>query len=605
MEALNRLLGLLIPKERRELRKVLALAMGAAFLEMLAVLSVLPFMAVVSDPIAFLDHPVALWAYDHFGIWRARDLLLLGGSGVLVLVVSANAAAALSLRKVQLTAWNINHFLSCRLLESYLLRPYSWFLNRHSSGLQRSLLEEVRLVVQGVLLPLLSSAVRGSAALLLVILLLIVDPGMTLVAGFVLGVTYLLIYFGVRSVQERLGTIRTEAAEIRFQVATEVLGGIKEVKSLGVERQLLSRFEDTGPAFVRATAWSSVVAELPRHVLEVLSVGTVLAILLYLLTSGQTVDEALPVLALFAFAGYKLVPAFHQIFTGATVARFYLASLRDLERDLGVDREARLPDDEGAPLQIEEAIELQGVTFRYPGALSPSLHGIDLRIARGERIGVVGPTGAGKTTLVDLLLGLLEPESGNFLVDGASVEGADWLRWRKAVGYVPQSIFLVDDTIAGNIAFGVAEEAIDQRRLQEVAQMAEVDRFAQKLPEGYHTLVGERGVRLSGGQRQRIGIARALYRNPSLLLLDEATSALDGTTEGAVMKAVFGLARERTIVIVAHRLSTVRDCDRIVVLEGGRLSAVGSWDELMRESELFRALVHTAREPERPDPTGA
>ncbi len=598
MEAFRRIYRLLTEEERGKIRGVLALAIAAALLETAAVLSVLPFMVVVADPIGFLDHPVALWADETFGIWRARDLLLIGGSGVLLLVVGANALGALSLRRLQLTVWNVNHFLSLRLLQSYLSRPYTWYLTLNTSRLNRNILDEVRQVVQGVLSPLLYTTVRGVSAVFLVILLIVVDPGMTLVAGAVLGVAYAGIYLAVRALQERLGTIRSEAAAVRFQVATEAMGGFKEVKSLGAEQEFVRRFEETGPPFVRSTAWSTVISELPRHILEVLAVGTVLAILLFLLTTGRELEEALPVLALFAFAGYKLVPAFHQVFTGATMARFYLSSLRELEEDLAV---ATLPPptfSQVDPLHMEGEMRLEGVTFRYDEAPRPALDGVSFTIRKGERVGIVGPTGSGKTTLVDVLIGFLVPDSGVVKVDGEPISHEGWARWRAAVGYVPQSIFLLDDSIAGNVSFGTPASAATDEKVREALRMAALDPLVNELPEGVGTMVGERGVRLSGGQRQRIGIARALFRNPSLLLLDEATSALDSRTEREVMDAVFGLGRECTVVIVAHRLSTLARCDRILVMDWGSVVAEGGWGELLETSELFRVLARHAGEPD-------
>jgi ATP-binding cassette subfamily C protein len=592
MEALRRLLRLLTSEERSRLLGVLLTAIAAGLLETLAVLSVMPFMAMVSDPARFIRHPVAEWARESLGLAGTRDFLLATGAGVLVLVVLSNVAGTLSLRRIHLTAWNINHYLSLRILGAYLSRPYTWFLDRHSSSMNRNLLEEVRLVVQGALLPLLYAGSRGVTALLLVVLLLFVDVRLTLVAGGVLGVAYLVIYFSVRRLQEWLGEMRKKAARTRFRVAAEALGGIKEVRSLGAERKFLKEFETTGPPFVRATAWNLVIAEIPRHLLEVLSVGTVLVILLFLLLSGSSLEDALPVLTVFAFAGYKLVPAFHQVFTGATTARFYLSSLEELQEDLAgpVEEEASSAAG-GPPLVLTGSLELDGVTFRYPGADGSALEEVSLELRRGDRIGIVGPTGSGKTTLVDVLMGLLRPQEGEMRVDGKALRGEDWARWRASVGYVPQHIFLSDSSLKSNVAFGLAPEDVDRERVREVIRMAELEDFVRELPRGLETTVGERGVRLSGGQRQRIAVARALYRDPSLLLLDEATSALDGATEEAVMDAVFGLGRERTLVVVAHRLSTVRRCDRIVVLQNGRVAARGEWDELLDRSDLFRLLA--------------
>ncbi len=594
VEVITRLRQLLTEDERKHVRGVMVFAVITGLFQMLAVMSIMPFMALVSDPMANAETPLALRAREMFGLESPRQLLIGAGSGVLFLVVVANVLAALSLRRVQLTAWNINHFLSRRLLAVYLQRPYPWFLERHSGGLSRNLLEEVRLVVLMGLVPLMSATVRGVEAVFLLGLLLVVDPRLTLAAAGVIGGSYLAIYFSLRMVQERLGETRSRATKIRFQVATEAMGGIKEIKSLGAQEEFLRRFGETGPPYVRAEAWSRVLSEVPRHLLEVLSLGTVLSIFLFLTLNGSSLEETLPVLVLFGFAGYKLVPSFHQVFTGASQAKYALPSIMEISADLEETGEAPAGREPGVgvePLRIDESVELSDVTVTYPGAEVPALEGISLRIAKGARLGVVGPTGSGKTTLVDVLLGLLPPQAGELRVDGVSLGEADMEAWRCGLGYVPQSIFLSDDTVAQNIAFGLRIEDIDREKVQRSAALAELDDFIRGLPEGYDTKVGERGVRLSGGERQRIGIARALYRDPSLLLLDEATSALDGVTEKSVMDSIFSLERERTVVIIAHRLATLRGCDRIVLIERGRLVADGTWDELLDTSDLFRVMA--------------
>jgi ATP-binding cassette, subfamily B, bacterial PglK len=598
VEVITRLRLLLTDRERQNVRRVILLAVVTALFQSLAVLSIMPFMAMVADPVASMETPLAMRVGELFGWETPRELLIGAGSAVLGLVVLANILAALSVRRVQLTAWNINHFLSQRLLAVYLQRPYPWFLARHSGGLSRNLLEEVRRVVIGGLVPLMSSTVRGVEALFLLGLLLVVDPLLTLATGSVIGGSYLAIYFLLRAVQERLGETRSRATKTRFHVATEAMGGIKEIKSLGAEEEFLWRFGKTGPPYVRAEAWSQVITEVPRHLLEVLSLGTVLAVFLFLILTGSALEETLPVLVLFGFAGYKLVPSFHQVFAGASVAKYTLPSLREICADLeeGGNMESR-PKVLGTvePLAVNEGVEFVDVSVAYPGADGPALEGVSLRIAKGARVGVVGPSGSGKTTLVDVLLGLLPPQTGEIRVDGVPLTAANMDAWRAGLGYVPQTIFLSDDTVAQNIAFGRRAEDIKMEKVRESAVLAELDDFIQELPNGYETQVGERGVRLSGGQRQRIGIARALHRDPTLLLLDEATSALDGVTEEGVMDSIFGLDRRRTVVIIAHRLTTLRRCDRILLVERGRLVADGTWDELLESNDLFRVLAREGR----------
>jgi len=593
VDVLRGLRRILSPAERRQVRGVLWLAVLTGVVQTMSVFSVMPFVAVVSDPGRAMGTEPARIAMSLLGLETARGLVLAAAAGVLCLVLLANALGAVSLRRIQLTAWNINHYLTRRLLATYLARPYPWFLDRHSSGLTRNLLSEVGTAVQGGLMPLMRAAVRGAAGALTVVLLLVVDPLLTLGAGAAMGVAYLLTYWSMRALQQHLGEERIETTGMRYRVTTEALGGVKEIKALGAEEEFIRRFEETGPRWVRAKAWTNVLAELPSYVLEVLSLGTVLVVFLVLVLSGRALGEMLPTLVLFGFAGYKLVPSFHQVFLGASRAVNALPAIRTIEAELDEPGGSGWEGDDGTDrIRVDEDLELDGVSFTYSGAADPALRRICTRIRRGERVGVVGPTGAGKTTLVDILLGLLLPDEGAIRIDGEEVDMArDGRRWRAGVGYVPQSIFLSDDTIARNIAFGVPEEDVDAERVRRVAREAELDPLLRRLPEGLETTVGERGVRISGGQMQRIGIARALYRNPELLLLDEATSALDRGTERSVMDSIYGLEDDRTLVIVAHRLSTVEPCDRILLLDGGRLVAEGTYDQLMEESELFRVMA--------------
>lgn len=591
MEVIRALGRLLTESERRQVRRVLVFAMITAVVQTLAVFSIMPFMAVVTAGAGGGESEIVQRVGSWFSLESRRALLMATGGSVLGLVVLANVLAALSLRRMQLTAWNINHYLTRRLLAVYLRRPYSWFLHRHSSDLSQNLLGEVTIAIQSGLLPAMNAVVRGSEALLVLVLLLVVDPKLTVVAGVVVGGAYLLLFLGVRAVQERLGEERARMAGRRYRVVTEAVGGIKDIKALGAEDEFVERFESTGPSFVRTKAWSAMLAEVPRHLLEILSLGTVLSIFLVLLLSGQGLREVLPILVLFGFAGYKLVPSFHQVFSTTSRVKNALPAIRRIRADLAAlipHRETR----ELEPVRISRELELDDVTLTYPDQEEPALAGLSTRIARGEWVGVVGPTGAGKTTLVDILLGLLIPDQGIIRVDGRPLDMREEARsWRAGVGYVPQSIFLSDDSIALNIAFGVAQEEVDRERVHEVAALAQLDEFIRRLPDGYDTLVGERGVRISGGQRQRIGVARALYRDPSLLLFDEATSALDGPTERGLMQAVYGLGEERTLVIVAHRLQTVKRCDRILLLQDGRLADEGEFEALMERNELFRVMA--------------
>jgi ATP-binding cassette, subfamily B, bacterial PglK len=487
--------------------------------------------------------------------------------------------------------------ISSRMLRGYLFQPYTWFLHRHSADLGASVLSEVTQVITQAMVPAMKMLAQAAVAVFVLALLIVVRPAAALVAALVLGGSYLMIYVGVRGYLARLGRTRYLANQERFRVAGEAMGGIKDIKLMGLETAYLRRFQDPARRMAKAVAASSVVGELPRNILKAVGYGAILFFVLYLLFTGDgSLGSVLPVLGLYAFAGVRLFPAFQQIYSSMTALRFSRPILDKLVADMARNNAAAEPPapPPGATpaLRLAERLELVDVHYAYPRAERGALDGLGLAIAARTTVGIVGGTGAGKTTAVDVILGLLEPQAGELRVDGVPVTPANRRAWQDAIGYVPQAIFLTDDSVAANIAFGLAPGEIDQAAVERAARIAELHDFVvEELPEGYATRVGERGVRLSGGQRQRIGIARALYHDPDVLILDEATSALDNLTERAVMDAVRNLGHAKTIILIAHRLSTVRDCDVIFMLERGRVVARGRYDELLETSQQFRAMA--------------
>jgi ABC-type multidrug transport system fused ATPase/permease subunit len=458
-------------------------------------------------------------------------------------------------------------------------------------------LNEAGQVVTGVLLPLLQIIAQGGIALSMILLMVLVNPLASLIMAVGIGGIYTLVYLFVRRRLVQLGKQRFMANQRRFRIAQEALLGAKEVKVLGLEETFLGRFRKPALAFARASATANVMGELPRYLLEGVAFGSMMAVILVLMALKQGDFAAiLPVVGIYAVAGARLLPAMQMVYRNLSQLRSNKHVLDALHADL-VEAERNPPLPKPAePLRMRQRLELRDVSYAYPNAERPAVHGLSLEIRANTTVGIVGGTGAGKTTAMDVILGLLPPQSGALVVDGREVVGeADLRAWRRSLGYVPQSIFLMDDTVAANIAFGVAPEEIDHAAVERAGRMAELHDFVtEELPQGYETRVGDRGVRLSGGQRQRIGIARALYHDPDVLILDEATSALDNLTERAVMDAVARLGGAKTIVMVAHRLSTVRPCDEIFLLEHGRLAARGTYDELVQRNDTFREMVKGA-----------
>ena len=577
---------------------LLGLFLIHGLLETIGVASIMPFMAVVGDPEIISRNAPLSRLYEVSGATSTNSfLVMLGVAAFLALVVALVFGA--------FTQWFLHRYsqlynlrLSVRLLNTYYSRPYVWFLNHHSADLGRTVLHEVGGLVAHSILPALRIVSKLVVVVFLLGLVVIADPVVAVSAAVALAVMYGIVYLSVRRYLGRLSAATWEANEQRFRIAQEGLGAIKQVKVAGLEARYMARFLDPAQRLARYYANHAILSMLPKYLMEALAFGGILLLLVFLLlTRDQGLGYVLPLIAVYAFAGYRLMPALQSVYHDLADMRFGSQILDKLYPELisGKQQGAHFlrPETNSSPaLELRNELRLENVTLTYPGASAKVLDNVMLSIPANTTVAFVGSTGAGKTTIVDVILGLLAPDSGGLVVDGVPITGENLRQWQRALGYVPQDIFLKDDTVAANIAFGEPPESIDMGAVERAAKSAELHDFVvEELAGGYDALVGERGVRLSGGQRQRIGIARALYRNPSVLVLDEATSALDNLTERAVMSAVDQLGNEKTIIIIAHRLSTVRNCDLIFLMERGRVVASGTYDELARSNERFRAMA--------------
>jgi ATP-binding cassette, subfamily B, bacterial PglK len=587
-ESFKKIRDVLPSLERRQAVWLFAMMTVMALLDTLGVVSIVPFMMVVSKPDVLQGHGWLARLFAASGIDSENRFLFLLGFGVLLVLVAGNVFKAV-------TAWRINRFtylsghaVSVRLIRVYFSQSYDYFLTRHTVVLGKNVLSEVEQVVNGVIQPGLVVLARLVVAAFLVALLVAIDPLLALFVVVVLGGIYGAIYGATRLYLSRSGQERFKANRERYHVSSEAFSGIKEVKLGGLETAYVERFAEPSLHYAQLQAASRTLASVPRYGLEVLAFGGILLIVLYLLTVRQGLEDALPLIALYAFAGYRMLPTMQEIFAGVARVRFTKPALDLLHRDIMEKSSSELPPWPAAALPFKRAIRLANVDYCYPAGDRPVLQNIDLEIPRGVRVAFIGPTGAGKSTVVDLILGLLQPTAGTISVDDQLLQSVDIIRrWQRQIGYVPQHIFLTDDTVTANIAFGESPEAIDHAAVQRAAHLAQLHEFiVDELPQGYDTKVGERGVRLSGGQRQRLGLARALYGDPSVLVLDEATSALDTTTEDAVIEALDSLDGNHTVILIAHRLSTVRNCDILYKLEQGRLVACGSHNEVLGIREI-------------------
>ncbi len=571
-------------RRRAQLGVALLLMLASGVAEVGSLAAVVPFLALLSDPQRLWQLPLVQSVAAVLGITGAQELLL---PVTLLFGLAALLAAAVRLLNLWLNgrlAAAIGSDLSCEAYQRTLYQPYAVHVQRNSSGVITGITTQTLqvVVVLNATLQLVTAAV---VALGLLGTLLAIDWPVACTAIAVFCTAY-----GVLSVTARRQLVANsrlvaDASLLQLKVLQEGLGAIRDVLLDGTQAAYLAIYRQADLPMRQRQAQSIFLGTFPRYVLEAL--GLVVIALLALLLSWQRNGSSavIPLLGTLALGSQRLLPALQQMYGSWALIKARQSALVDVLAMLQqpVPQQALLP--APPPLLLSQAVQLQRLRFRYGQDVPWVLDGIDLEIRRGERIGLIGSTGSGKSTLVDLLMGLLEPTAGRILIDGGDLHDPQQperlAAWRATIAHVPQSIFLADSSIAENIAFGIPKEQIDLERVRQAAEQAQIAGFIESSPEGYDTFVGERGVRLSGGQRQRIGIARALYKQARVIVLDEATSALDTATEDAVMAALEGLSRELTVVMIAHRLSTVQRCDRVIRLAKGRIQTQGSPDQVL------------------------
>lgn len=595
MKNLKNISNLLTVSERKQALMLLAMILVMAFLDVLGVSSILPFMALLADPSLLETNIYLAQAYEfgkRFGINSPHQFLILLGVLMFVTLVSSLAFKMLTIF-IQLRFMLLREYsIGKRLMQSYLGQPYAWLISKNSSDIGKTILSEVNYVVHNSLVPTMDVIAQGLVVIAMCTLLVVVDPVLTFCTMFVFGFSYGVILLNTRKHLTRLGEQRVRANKERFAAVNEAFGAFKEVKMGSLEYMCVTRFSAPAKSYAEHQASELSIRWMPRYIIEAIAFGGIILILLVLLEKNGDLATALPVLAVYTYAGYRMLPALQKIYGALTQIRFSSPALDALQQEIQNLNYCSKKISEEYPFEFKKNISLSGVKYKYPNANASALEDISLDILPRSKVGIVGTTGGGKTTLVDVILGLLQPSQGTLSVDGVKINIDNCRSWQRLIGYVPQHIFLNDDTIASNIAFGLPAHEIDLEAVKQAAEVASLDGFVMnKLPEGYETIVGERGVRLSGGQRQRIGIARAIYHKPKVLILDEATSALDNLTEEAVMESLNKIDHDITVIMIAHRLTTIKNCDHVYLLENGRIVDEGTFSDLMHNNKTFSAMV--------------
>lgn len=570
------------------------LVLVGALAEIVSLGAVLPFLGVLVAPELILHRPLGVVLARAFGVTSGRELIF-----PLTVAFAVAAAAAGGVRLLLLwvsTRWSfaLGVDLSIDMYRRSLFQPYKVHVARNSSDVISAIASKTSTVVTAILLPSMLCISSVCALVATAATLIVIDPLIAVLSGFGFGAPYVIImWLSRRRLQRNARIIASDQTQL-FKALQEGLGGIRDILLDGSQPFYCNVYHQADKSLRTAQASNTFIASSPRFAMEALGMMLMAGISYSMVRRPGGIAVALPILGTFAFGAQRLIPTLQQAFSSWSTVLGNDATLSDtLELlDQPLPYEAMSTDIELLPFQ--QFVRFDGVRFRYSDDGPWVLRGLNLTITKGSRVGFVGATGSGKSTLLDLLMGLLEPTEGQILVDNEPIVGSLVRPWQRNIAHVPQSVYLADASLAENIAFGVSRTMIDMERVKEVSRRAQIADFIESGPNGYQAPVGERGVRLSGGQRQRVGIARALYKQATVLVFDEATSALDNLTEQAVMDAIESLDRDLTILIIAHRLSTVKRCDRIVELDRGRVVAEGSYSELLRDSRSFCALAASA-----------
>lgn len=575
---------------------LLFMLMGiASVVEVIGIGAIPVFVALITDPDALHTYPVLPGIIGYFGITSAEEILVWGAVALIGLFVVKNVYLSFFIYVQAKIIYGRQSILGDRLFAAYMDAPYSSTLHRNAAEMQRNINVELRYLFSEVVLCLLTMILEAVTVAAVFLLLFFIEPFITLGAIGLMGVAGVSFLTVVKKKFEDYGKQALATRGEMIKTVSQGIGAIKEIRVLRRESFFKRKFSENLRRYMHSLKYHNITLRLPKPFMESVIIVAMLLITLTLFLQGRAIESIIPLLTLFAMASVRIMPAIKEIVAGYTQLRYYLPVVDPIYEDLtrGENlRDAKPPDMslQGEPLKFEEKIELHGIHYRYPDTEQEILSGVSLTIPKGSAVAFVGPTGVGKTTLVDIILGLLEPSAGAVMVDGVdirqNVEG-----WQRKLGYIPQFIYLADDTVRRNIAFGIPDAGIDGKKIETAVRAAHLDDVIKNLKDGLDTYVGENGIRLSGGQRQRVGIARALYHEPDILVMDEATSALDNNTERYVVEAIERLKGEWTIIMIAHRLTTVMKCDVLYEMEKGKIVRHGTYDRLMETSERFREMA--------------
>lgn len=592
-DSFKKLFEILPSGDKWKMLALFGLMMIAMFLE-IAGIGMLPvFVSSISDPDYIFNNEYIGPILQEMGWNTSRELLLYGG-GVLIAIFFVKIIYLIWFQYIK-TKFVLKRYssISKGLYENYLSAPYTFHLNRNTSELIRNVTNETRFIASNIMLPFITISMNIVTILGIFVLLMAVEPIISVLSLFFIGGGGFIAIKTVKNKLRHYGEVAKNERARMIQAVTEGVGGIKDIALMNRQKYFMDRFSTYIKNLTDADIFRNIAAFASRPVVEFIAVIGLVFVAGAMILQGRETTSIIPILALFGGAIVRLVPAASLIMNEYTKMKFFghsLDAIYEDVRNLKDNKNNKLNANKSkSKLPFNKNIQIHKLSYTYPNSHEKALSNINIKIRKGSSVGFVGESGAGKSTIVDIILGILEPQQGTIFVDGVDVF-SNIRDWQNNLGYIPQFIYLSDDTIRNNIAFGLPEKDISDEKIEKAISAAQLKRIIYELPNGLNTMIGENGVRLSGGQRQRIGIARALYNNPAVLIMDEATSALDNITEKQVVESIEKLKGERTIITIAHRLTTVHNCDSLYLMKNGKIIDNGDFDDLLKKSNEFREM---------------
>ncbi len=594
MNLITEIISLLNKRQLKSLVSLQFLIIVMSFTELVGIASILPFMTIATDPGAIETNEYIKYFYEYFNFSSISIFLICLGLFVLVLMGISATISIITIWKLSIFANQTGTELADTLYSYYLGKNWMYHSSSNSSYLTKQITQEVARITGGILQPFLTVNAKIVFVLVIVIGLLFFNPFISIIVSLAIFLSYISVYFLVSTVVKINGRHISETQEKRYKTMNDTFQSIKEIILLGRSSSFKSVFSYNGKILANSLANNFVLAHVPRYFIEFVGFGIAISLILILLIANSNLSNVIPILSLYAIAAFKLLPACQQIYYSAVTMQGNIAALQEIKEDI---KEAKnLPDsinenETKRILTFKNSINFKNISFTYPDKKHKVINNINLEIKYNQMIGIAGASGAGKSTVIDILMGLLESNEGSLEVDGVVIDRKNMRSWRNNIGLVPQNIILLDGSIIDNVCFGLPKEEIKEDKIINALKLSNLYDFVMGLDNKLNTLVGENGVKFSGGERQRLGIARALYHNPSVLIFDEATSALDNLTEQKIIENIFMLREQKTIITIAHRLSTIRLADKIYFLKNGELIGSGNYDQLYETNSDFKKLA--------------